>query len=261
MTVIPPRTAAQKRRVLRRPELSSTDVELLEATNSRVHPYDDMYNGDGFHYFWGGVAAVQAIDGVLRTADAEPPTAILDMPCGFGRVSRSLVARFPEASITACDINKRAVDFCSRQFGAEGVISSRSFEQLAFGRVFDLIWCGSLVTHLDASPTVELLDLFARSSRPGGLIIFTTHGRFIAERIRAGDDYMLPPAAATSVLAQYERSGHGYANYPWESAYGVSVISPDWIRTHLDGRAGLRQVCFAERGWGGGQDLFAFCSP
>lgn len=257
----PPRTALQKRRVLRRPEFSSGERELLRRTDSRVHPYEDMYDGDGFQYFWGGVAAVRAIDAVLETAGAGLPTAILDMPCGFGRVLRSLVARFPDASMTACDISSRAVRFCSRRFGAAGVLSSPTFEQLDFRRSFDLIWCGSLVTHLDPPKTLELLDLFARSSRPGGLIIFTTHGQFIAEQISMGDDYMLPANDVGALLEQYERSGYGYADYWWESGYGVSLISPTWIRSNVPERSGLREICHAERGWGGGQDVFAFCKP
>lgn len=128
-----------------------------------------MYTGDGRRYFSVGMSAIRCVDDALRTCDLADPTTILDLPCGFGRVMRVLAARFPDAKITACDIRPRAVAFCVRRFKAEGVISARDFDELRFGRQFDLIWCGSLLTHMNAAQSLALLDLFARSARVGGL--------------------------------------------------------------------------------------------
>jgi SAM-dependent methyltransferase len=258
LTVIAPRTALQKRRMLRRPELSASAGELLRRTDSRLHPYEDMYTGDGFPYFWAGLDAIRNIENALETAGVAAPDAILDMPCGFGRVIRSLVARFPQASITGCDIRPSAVRFCTRRFAAEGVISSPAFEEIAFARAFDLIWCGSLATHLDSPQTLSLVDLFARSARSGAVIVFTTHGESVVEKIKAGADYMLTTSGVNLVLTTYERSGYGYANYPWESGYGVAAISPEWIRRNIEGRSGLHEIYFEERGWGGNHDVFGF---
>jgi len=88
VTVIPPRTALQKRQILKRPELSPSARELLQRTDSRLHPYEDMYTGDGFPYFWAGLEAIRNIENALDTAGVAAPDAILDMPCGFGRVTR-----------------------------------------------------------------------------------------------------------------------------------------------------------------------------
>jgi SAM-dependent methyltransferase len=261
LTVIPPRTALQKRQTVRRPELSTSARELLQRTDSRVHPYEDMYTGDGFPYFWAGLEAIRNIENALETSGVAAPETILDMPCGFGRVIRSLVARFPQASITACDIRASAVRFCTRRFGAEGVISVPSFEEVSFDRAFDLIWCGSLATHLDSPQTLSLLDLFARSARSGAVIVFTTHGESVVERIKAGADYMLTTHGVELVLEAYERSGYGYADYPWDSAYGVAAISPEWIRSNIEGRSGLHEIYFEERGWGGHHDVFGFLKP
>ena len=231
----------------------------MRRTDSRIHPYEDMYTGDGRQYFSLSISAVRCIEAALEAAGAGTPNAILDMPCGFGRVTRSLVARFPEATVTVCDIRPTAVGFCARRFGAEGIMSSPVFEDLSFARAFDLIWCGSLVTHLDAPSTLALLDLFARSSRPGAVIVFTTHGDGVADAIKSGADYMLAPEGVGSLTRSYERSGYGYANYPSEPIYGVSVASPQWVRSHVGPRCGLREVYFAERGWDSHHDVFGFC--
>jgi SAM-dependent methyltransferase len=261
LTVVPPRTALQKRRALPRGELSAADRALLRATNSYVHPYEDMYVGDGFPYFFAGVAAVRAIDATLQAARAGTPRTILDMPCGFGRVIRSLTARFPNASIYACDIRPAAVRFCSRRFGAQGVIATAEPEELTFPTSFDLIWCSSLITHFDAPRALALVDLFARNASPGGIIVFTANGTNTVDEIRAGADYKLTPAAIIAVLAQYERDGYGYHNYPSQPAYGVSLTSPEWVSANVEGRHGLQNIAFAPGGWGGGQDVYAYRNP
>jgi 2-polyprenyl-3-methyl-5-hydroxy-6-metoxy-1,4-benzoquinol methylase len=261
LTVIPPRTALEKRWLARTSDLAAADMQLLGRVDSRVHPYEDMYGGDGRHYFSVAVSAIRCIDAALAAAGASAPEAILDMPCGFGRVLRSLVARFPDASVTACDIRPSAVRFCAQRFGAEPVISSAAFEDLSFPQPYDLIWCGSLVTHLAAPQTLAVLDLFARSARRGALIVFTTHGEMVARAIKAGTDYMLTPEGVSSLGQSYQRSGYGHANYPWEQHYGISVISPQWIRSNVERGTGLREVYFSERGWDSHQDVFGFVKP
>jgi 2-polyprenyl-3-methyl-5-hydroxy-6-metoxy-1,4-benzoquinol methylase len=258
LTAIPPRTALEKRWLARTSDLTAADLQLLGRVDSRVHPYEDMYGGDGRHYFSVAVSAVRCIDAALAAAGASAPDAILDMPCGFGRVLRSLVARFLDASVTACDIRPSAVRFCAQRFGAEPIVSSAAFEDLSFPQPYDLIWCGSLVSHLAAPQTLALLDLFARSARPGALIVFTTHGETVARAINAGADYMLGPGAVSSLGQSYQQSGYGYANYPWEQHYGIAVIAPQWIRSNVERATGLREVYFSERGWDSHQDVFGF---
>ena len=42
---------------------------------------------------------------------------------------------------------------------------------------FDLIWVGSLLTHLDNDHWSAFLKVFSTALRDRGLLIFTTHGR------------------------------------------------------------------------------------
>jgi hypothetical protein len=61
-----------------------------------------------------------------------------------------LKAAFPGAELTACDIDRDAVEFCAETFGAVPVCAETRPEQIRFDREFDLIWSGSLFTHLEA---------------------------------------------------------------------------------------------------------------
>jgi SAM-dependent methyltransferase/predicted O-methyltransferase YrrM len=247
----PLRTAYQRRRAAR--QLGSADRELLEAVDPAISPHDAMYAGDGGHYFSVGLSAIRCIE--AGGAPGEPQR-ILDMPSGHGRVLRFLRARYPRATVVASDIDSGAVEFCARRFGAEAAESESDLSTLELPGPFDLIWCGSLVTHLDAQAVEALLALFARSLSPTGVAVVTTHGELVAQRMRGGDSYQLEPAAAKQALDQYEAAGFGYAGYPWSPGYGVSISSRDWIVAAAE-RAGLREEHFAEHAWDGHQDVLA----
>src|SRR2546430_3513029 len=150
-------TRKQKKRLLASGTLAPDERDLLNRVESRISYQDGMYTGDGDRYFRVGLSAIQCLNDALSIAHVESPGNILDLPCGYGRVMRFLVHRFPDATITACDLDPDAVRFCAETFGALPVRSSENFEELSFDTQFDLIWCGSLATHLNQSRIVALL--------------------------------------------------------------------------------------------------------
>jgi len=133
---------------------------------------------------------------------------------------------------------------------------------------FDLIWVGSLFTHLDPPRWRHLLDLFERVLAPEGLLIFTTQGRFIRDQIanRAWRDaYGRPIWENWGVtedeldrpVAAYDHDGFGYIE--WEAldrTYGTSIATPAWVLQQLQTRPGLRIAGYRERAWGA-QDVVA----
>ena len=72
------------------------------------------------------------------------------------------------------------LDFCQRAFSAKTVRSDIDFNKLSLPGKYDLIWCGSLVTHLDELAAINLLKFFHSHLSPDGLCIFTTHGQYSA---------------------------------------------------------------------------------
>ena len=218
-----------------------------------------MYHGDGAHYFKVGLSAIHCIDEVLARAGSKNVETILDFPCGSGRVMRFLRQRFPAARITACELATGPVQFCVRTFGAEPAFSSLNLDEVSLGKQFRLIWCGSLVTHLNEDGITALLRLFRRHLAPGGLMIFTTHGDFVARRIPTQDfDYGLLPEQTQRIGVDFPQTGYGFEDYPGEKDYGVSLTSPEWIRGRVLEVGGLSEVIFKERGWDDHQDVFGF---
>ena len=255
---VPPRTYQQKRRMLADASLlTARERELLRRAESRIDYEDGMYKGDGAHYFGVGLSALRCIDEAIERAGIEEVESILDMPCGYGRVMRFLAGRFPGARLTACELDRRAVNFCARRFGAAPAYSSEDLDAVSLGARFDLIWCGSLATHLGAGPTLALLRLFRRHLAPGGLALFTTHGDFVARRLPTRDfDYGLTDEQIAHLTGGYAREGHAYTDYVYAKNYGISLTSPARVREQVALAGGLREVYFKERGWDEHQDVY-----
>lgn len=256
---IPPRPLLFKKRLLADPSLTASERELLSKVSSRIYFRDGMYNEDGGHYFKVGLSAIQCIDEAVERAKLKDVRTILDLPCGSGRVLRFLVHRFPDAEITACELASGAVEFCARTFGALPALSSLNLDEVSLGKEFDLIWCGSLVTHLNETGIAALLKLFQRHLTRGGLMIFTTHGDFVQRRLPTQDfDYGLTENQIQRIGINYPKTGYGFEDYPGEKDYGVSLTSTEWIRARVRELGSLREVYFKERGWDDHQDVFGF---
>ncbi|HEV7475105.1 MAG TPA: class I SAM-dependent methyltransferase [Pyrinomonadaceae bacterium] len=256
---IPLHTHLQKQKLLSDPTLTEPEREMLNQVSSRIYPGDGMYHGDGAHYFKVGLSAIRCLDEALARANLKEVRTILDLPCGSGRVLRFLRQRFPEAEITACELEAGPVQFCVRIFGAVPAFSSLDLDKVSLAKEFDLIWCGSLATHLNERGIVSLLKLFRRQLAAGGLMVFTIHGDFVARRIPTQDfDYGLTAEQIDRIGVDYPTSGYGFEDYPGEHDYGVSLTSPRWIRERVEELGGLREVYFKERGWDNHQDVFGF---
>lgn len=188
---------------------------------------------------------------------------ILDLPSGYGRVLRHLKAEYPAARLTACDIDRDAVDFCATKFGATPVYGEEDPGDLQLESQFDLIWCGSLLTHVDTPLWEAFLDLFESALAPSGVLVVTTHGRSIAELMRGGR-VMPSEEKREAILKSYAETGFGYAEYDISeeerralsqpASYGISLAQPSWVCGLLERRPGLQLVTYMENRWGG-QDV------
>jgi len=235
--------------------------ELFEQKTSNVireiSPNDSMYVTEE-HYFSVGHSALKCIKLAMLAAGKEDFKNILDLPCGHGRVLRMLKAAFSKAQITACDLDRDAVDYCAKVFGATSVYSKKQPDQIAIQGKFDLIWCGSLLTHLKSSHWGSLLNLFNSLLCPGGLLIFSTQGRCSIHWIRSGIcTYDLDSTQLSILLDGWERNGFGYVDYLNMNDYGVSVSSLAWVLLQLEKLPDLRLLTVTEMGWDNHQDVIA----
>jgi len=248
----------------KREEPAERSYELTPAPIAgRVRVAKEIAKKDGMfkkgyeeHYFSVGRSALECVRLAMMAGKKREFRRILDLPCGHGRVLRALKGAFPKAEFTACDLERAGVDFCVEKFGAKGNYSDAAPGRIDLEGGYDLIWSGSLLTHLDEGAYAEFLRVFAGWLAPGGLLVATTHGRHVAERLRAGTHpYLLAPEALPKVVAAYDAGGFGYSDYPGGAGYGVSVNTPEWLMRRVCEVPGLRVVMYGEKLWDSHQDV------
>jgi SAM-dependent methyltransferase len=235
--------------------------ESLEVERE-IAPGDPMnaFQGGRDLYFVAGQSALRAINLSLLAARRDhPPGQILDFACGAGRVLRTLKAAFPDAALTASDTWGEGVEFCTRVLGATGVVSSHDAGKIELDGPFDLIWCGSFLTHVDRDQWVAFLRLFESLLAPDGVLVFTTYGRFAAQNLRDGTNPLtLDDRQVAQVLRDYDANGFGFcANIAPDLAHGESVASPEWVCNLLADETDLSLLLYLEQGWLGVQDVVA----
>jgi SAM-dependent methyltransferase len=230
--------------------------EIL-SLNTTISPKDGMFQGNLDHYFGCGISALNCIRNVLFIAKKTEVNTILDFPCGYGRVMRSLRAAFPKSQITACDLEKEGVDFCNNIFNAIPVYSNKEPENIYLEHSYDLIWCGSLFTHFNQIEWEKFLNFFIKNLNSNGILIFTSHGRKTAERIKAGTSYGLSDIDHERLLNDFLEIGFGYYDYPNMNNYGISLSSPSWVLQKLEKFSDIRILSYYEYGWDNHHDVVA----
>lgn len=139
----------------------------------------EFYFDSGFvtAHFLRDLLAEPRLESVLaQRAKPDEPVSILEFASGYGRVSRFFPVVLPQASAVACDIHARAVAFL-RRIGLQAVLSSSVPEQFDTGRTFDVVFALSFFTHMPRATWTRWLRALASQLVPGGLLIFTTHGK------------------------------------------------------------------------------------
>ena len=224
------KTAYQKLtglRIGRKPLVPSTDFKSF---SRKISPDDSMFRVDRLLYFYWGRWALDSVEETLERAGKREVRKILDLPCGHGRALRFLKARFPEADLTACDLERDGVDFCVETFGAKGVYSSENPLEIDLDEKFDLIWCGSLLTHLDEDKWRAFLEFFDAHLERNGVLIFTTHGERIVKYLKKGHETLgLKAEQVDAILRKYDADGFGYADYTGHKGFGISVSKTAWV--------------------------------
>jgi SAM-dependent methyltransferase len=249
----------------------------LKHFDTDVSPNDAMFDTSA-HYVRVGLSALRLIEYAIRHGFTRPSglQAILDLPCGHGRIARVLRSRFPDADLTVCDIDRDGVDFCANKFGATGVYGTTNFDTMDLGKLFDLIWVGSLITHFSADQTISFIRRMTRHLLQDGLLIITSHGKtvlrnpvlsaahygFVYARAQNGRISILDVInkirtryhAVSNINTQYHTIGYGFENDPHIGEYGFSIISRQWLQGFFAGE-GYGIIDYLEQAWDNRQDV------
>jgi SAM-dependent methyltransferase len=235
-----------------------------ESVSADCHPDDDMthpeWDHDGTGYLATGQAALKIILQSLVAAEKKTVNTILDMPCGFGRVTRHIKAAFPEAKVYACDLYDDRINYCADQFGAVPFKSREVLSDIELPGKFDLIWCGSLLTHLPKPIFLDALRFYSASLAEDGIAIITLLGR-VSPYIHHNRFKYLADEAFSRVERDFNLTGFGYADYNLptkffeQSSYGIAVVSPSYVIRCIESDNTIRICGYLERHWVAQQDV------
>jgi SAM-dependent methyltransferase len=244
------------------PRLPPATAHLLPRIERKILDGDLMFAGDPVHYLSCGASALNAILAVLQSAQAPAPGAILDFGGGAGRVTRWLRVAFPDAALEVADLPGPNLEFQRAALGTATWDSSIDIASLSPPRSYDLIWAGSVITHLRELDSVALMRKLYSWLTPNGLVIASFHGRFARALGDATPDRYIAAASWRALTAQSEKVGYGFADYdPNSPGYGVSLCTLAWIAALGNQLANARIAFVAERGWDWHQDVVAFQKP
>jgi SAM-dependent methyltransferase len=232
-----------------------------------IAPDDQMFTPTfGQHYFYVGRSNILAISNILNarlnySGGDEPIKTILDFGCGHGRVTRWLRAAFPDAVISVTDHLPSGVEWCVQQFDC------RAVQREVTAGAYDLIWLGSVFTHLPSEIAERLLHELVAGLRPNGVLAFTSQGRYSVAMSEGYDwerdeqqyfHYNLDRARYEAVVSGYLETGYGYIDYPGQQQYGVCIARPNWYAQRVLSSNDLMQIFFQERASDNHQDVQAF---
>ena len=226
-----------------------TDIER------RIHPDDLMWKSGPDWYFSVGESGLKAVKHAISASWLTNVSRVLDLPCGHGRVARFLRHGFPDAEMFFCDIDRSGAEFCADVFHGTAIISKPELSDVALPDRLDVIWVGSLFTHVDRDRTARWLAYLSRHLAPHGVLVATFHGAFSAannERLP-----LIESRAFSKILNGYRTVGYGYAPYPGDDGYGVSLSTASAIMNIAAEIPGIRIVGYQERGWANNHDVLA----
>lgn len=218
----------------------------------------------GAYYYADMVAECLAAGG----QELGPGAQGLDFSCSSGRVVRPLQAAHPEVAWHGCDPNVGAIEWAKASVPGINFFVSNTSPPLPFDTgTVDVVFAISVWSHFSEPAALQWLAEMHRIVRPGGHLIFTTHGfqsciwfshfRDAAIEARLGGSW-IPDTAE-----RLQRDGHCFWNVFGADGdegviaedWGLAFFTPEWLLAHVtpDWSLSLYRIGRAD----GNQDTFA----
>jgi len=171
-------------------------------------------------FYWSGRESVRDLERTIGIAGRALDSfeGILDFGCGCGRMLLWMEELGRNRKLHGTDIDADAIDWCRHHVPHAEVTVNHADPPLPYpARSFDLVFSHSVFTHLDEQRQDAWLSELQRVTRPGALLVLSTHGE-----VDLGDD-------AWGIRERLEGQGIAFIDNVFGSWYPL----PHWYqRTH-----------------------------
>lgn len=202
-----------------------------------VHAMSRSWLGCGGSY---GHADLVADSLATAGAPLKPGMAGLDFGCSSARVVRVLAAAYPEVDWHGCDPNEGAIEWSAATLKDIGFQVNPTRPPLPFaGASLDFAFAISIWSHFAEAPALLWFEEMRRIIKPGGHLIFTTHGwtsiAYYLETGERSEEQLLEIALALLASGYYyhaefgKQGDHGVVDDDW----GTAFFTPGWVATNL----------------------------
>lgn len=196
----------------------------------------------------GQIVAFDLSSALERHGSLAPGARVLDFGCGCGRVAQYFQRLYPEAELHGTDIDREAIAWARETLAHVGQFASNpplppSGYPADF---FDAIYSVSVFTHLPEEFERAWVAELARVTKPGGLLLFTTHGPGLLdanirseaqEREFRAKGFTYISGDKTAGLPDFYRLSYHHRDYierEWAKHFEIVEIVPAGIAKHQD---------------------------
>lgn len=202
------------------------------------------------YYFYDGANSAGKLSSLLfsqlglsRSADAS----LLEFASGYGCVTRHLAKELAPINIVSCDIHEAACDFISSVIGVESILSAHNPEDLGVeNNSYDAVFALSFFSHMPDRTWGRWLKVLFDKTKPGGYLIFTTHG--MATWANIGKPAI--PESGIWFAPTSEQKDLDVAEY------GSTIVTPEYVRRAVSDVLHQDILYMSEAEWWGHQDLY-----
>lgn len=201
------------------------------------------------YYFQTGFDSTQKLNTILKTIcrfDGAQRIQLLEFASGYGCVTRHIKNVIPFADTTSCDIHPQAMQFIDENFNTATVLSTAQPEDLILEQKYDAVFALSFFSHMPKTSFSRWLKQLASFLKPGGYLIFTTHG-----------------IESTTALQVSEFDAEGFYFRPdseqndLETAqYGTACTLPAYVINQIFNESNWTLNYFQQGYWWGHQDVY-----
>lgn len=202
-------------------------------------------------YFKHGADIAESIERIItwKFGTSGKVSHFLDFACGYGRSTRFLVQLLAPSNIWVSDIYQNAVEFQKQQFGVNGIVSTTNPEQFICEQSFDVIFVGSLFSHLPEKTFERWLKKLLGLLSPNGILVFSVH-----------DEHLLDAATQMPASGIHFRP-FSESIYLDKQEYGSTFVTEAFVAQMIEEASGTHlQYRRIKHGFGDHQDLYIVAS-